>query len=83
MKTPTLTVNGVDRQPVSTNGSALRAGRRWPGHRCRPGNAATGWTALGGVLVIGIAAAFGYLYSSRRVEGTGRGRSPRRSRSVR
>ena len=45
-------------------GPRSRVGRRWPGRRCRPGNAATGWTALGAVLVIGIGAAFGYLYST-------------------
>ncbi len=42
----------------------LLVGRHRPGRRCRPGSAATGWTALGAVLVIGIGAAFGYLYST-------------------
>ena len=64
MKTPTATINGVDRQPVSTNGSVTAGGpplARTPlPTRQRRG----GWTALGAVLVIGIGAAFGYLYSS-------------------
>ena len=73
VKTPTLTVNGADRQPVSTNGSDGTGGpplarTPLPTRQRRPG-----WTALGAVLVIGIGAAFGYLYSHGRVEGTGRG----------
>ena len=60
----TMTVNGVDRQPVSTNGSAIAGGppqARTPLPTRQP---RLRWTALGAVLVIGIGAAFGYLYSS-------------------
>ncbi len=64
MKTPTLTVNGVDRQPISTNGSALAGGPPLARTPLPTRQRRTGWTALGGVLVIGISAAFGYLYSS-------------------
>ena len=64
MKTPTLTVNGVDRPQVSTSGSTI-AGAPPPARTPLPTRQRrTGWTALGAVLVIGIGAAFGYLYSS-------------------
>ena len=64
MKTPTLSMNGVDRQPVSTNGSAMSGGPPLARTPLPTRQRRSGWTALGGVLVIGIAAAFGYLYSS-------------------
>ncbi len=64
MKTPTMPVNGVDRQPVSTNGSTMTGGPPLARTPLPTRQRRAGWTALGGVLVIGIAAAFGYLYSS-------------------
>ena len=59
-----MTVNGVDRQPVSTNGSAIAGGPPLARTPLPTRQRRTGWTALGAVLVIGIGAAFGYLYSS-------------------
>ena len=64
MKTPTLTVNGVDRPQVSTNGAAMASGPPVAHSPLPTRQRRTGWTALGAVLVIGIGAAFGYLYSS-------------------
>jgi len=64
VKTPTMPVNGVDRQPVSTNGSTMAGAPRVARTPLPTRQRRTGWTAVGGVLVIGISAAFGYLYSS-------------------
>jgi hypothetical protein len=64
VKSSTLSVNGVDRQPVSTNGSILSGGPPLARTPLPTRQRRTGWTALGGVLVIGIGAAFGYLYTS-------------------
>lgn len=64
MKSSTLSVNGVDRKPVSTNGSTLSGGPQLARTPLPVRQRRTGWTALGGVLVIGIGAAFGYLYTS-------------------
>jgi hypothetical protein len=59
-----MSVNGVDRQPISTNGSTLSGGPPLARTPLPTRQRRTGWTALGGVLVIGIGAAFGYLYTS-------------------
>ena len=64
MKNPTATMNGVDRQPVSTNGAPISSGPPLARTPLPTRQRRHGWTALGAVLVIGIGAAFGYLYSS-------------------
>ena len=64
MKTPIMPANGVDREPISKNGSAVAGGPPLARTPLPTRQRRTGWTALGGVLVIGISAGFGYLYSS-------------------
>jgi hypothetical protein len=64
VKSSTMSVNGVDRQSVSTKVSTLSGGPPLARTPLPTRQRRTGWTALGGVLVIGIGAAFGYLYSS-------------------
>lgn len=63
MKTPTLTLNHATQQQVPRNGSTSGTPpvvrTPLPKRQRR-----TGWTALGAVLVIGLGAAFGYLYST-------------------
>ena len=59
-----MLANGVDRQPISTNGSTMTGGPPLARTLLPTRQRRTGWTALGAVLVIGISAAFGYLYSS-------------------
>jgi hypothetical protein len=64
VKSSTLSVNGVDRQSISTGGSTLSGAPPLARTPLPTRQRRTGWTALGAVLVIGIGAAFGYLYTS-------------------
>jgi hypothetical protein len=64
MKNPTLAMNGAAPQNVSKNGAAPSGGPPLARTPLPTRQRRHGWTALGAVLVIGLGAAFGYLYST-------------------
>ena len=64
MKNPTLAMNGAAPQNVSKNGAAPSGGPPLARTPLPTRQRRHGWTAFGAVLVIGLGAAFGYLYST-------------------
>ena len=82
VKTPTLTVNGVDRPQVSTNGSAMAGAPPLARTPLPTRQRRTGWTAPGRGAGDRDRRRVRVPVLLGRVEGTGRGRRPHRSRSV-